>query len=562
MSHRGLRRHLSGQRTLRSAMPYSSVPLQRLLLRRPAAGAVAALGLESVVYGLAGHEAAPGALSGLLGALVAARVATLVLGLTLLALTPRMWRGTRTAVGMAILALVALAALDLARGRYAVGALQAGLALALVLGRGAFPLGCAGRPRRAMLVTTIVAWSLAAAALAAAEPRLGASWSSVIEVLLAGALAISVLALRSLLSPAAGANGHREHEYRAARAIIDAHGSDSLVPFLIQPGKALAFAAGGVLSYRVIGGTAVVSADPVAPEDGAPRVLAAFQEHARQQGWRVVVWGASGRHLDAYRTLGLRALCAGEEAFVDPASFTLEGRSVRKLRQSVHRVQRRGWEIVACDGRDVGPRLEREIEGLAKRWRAEHPRLHGFAMGMGEHSGELGPDDLYLLARSPEGELGAVMRFVACANNLSLDTMQRVGEPPNGLNEALVAHALTVARQRGVTEVSLNYAGLAHLVRKGPSRNRLHRALTTLVMAPLHRRFQMDRLVRFNEKFSPEWRPRYLLYESRASLPEAILRVLQAEGYVPEARRPGVIPPLPRILAPGPRRRRALGQPR
>ena len=53
-------------------------------------------------------------------------------------------------------------------------------------------------------------------------------------------------------------------------------------------------------------------------------------------------------------------------------------------------------------------------------------------------------------------------------------------------------------------------------------------------MAPLHRRFQMDRLVRFNEKFSPDWRPRYLVYESRPALPRAIVRVLQAEGYLAE----------------------------
>ncbi len=43
----------------------------------------------------------------------------------------------------------------------------------------------------------------------------------------------------------------------------------------------------------------------------------------------------------------------------------------------------------------------------------------------------------------------------------------------------------------------------------------------------------MERLVRFNDKFSPEWRPRYLVYEGRASLPRVIFRVLQVEGYVP-----------------------------
>ncbi|HZE04679.1 MAG TPA: phosphatidylglycerol lysyltransferase domain-containing protein, partial [Solirubrobacteraceae bacterium] len=323
-----------------------------------------------------------------------------------------------------------------------------------------------------------------------------------------------------------------------------------------------AFAADGVLSYRVIRGTAVVSADPVAPGDGAGDVLAGFQDLARRRGWDIAVWGASERHLAAYRRLGLRAICVGEEAFVDPSQFSLEGRAVRKLRQSVQRVTRRGWTIVACDGRDVDTALEAEIEELAHRWRIDHPRLHGFAMGMGAYAAPMRPDDLYVLARSPEGRLGAVMRFTGYAGNLSLDTMQRVGDTPNGLNEALVVQALAVARERGIAEVSLNYAGLAHLVRREPSRRRMRRALTTLAMAPLHRRFQMDRLVRFNDKFSPQWRPRYLVYESRAALPRAILRVLQAEGYLPEPRPSLLLAALPRVLPAWARQRGALGEPR
>ncbi len=111
-------------------------------------------------------------------------------------------------------------------------------------------------------------------------------------------------------------------------------------------------------------------------------------------------------------------------------------------------------------------------------------------------------------------------------------------ETPNGLNEALVAHTLELARERGVPEVSLNYAGLAHVLRARTPRNPVRRAGRAATVAVLRRHFQMDRLVRFNDKFSPEWRPRYLVYESRPALPRAVLRVLQAEGYLPELRRP------------------------
>jgi lysyl-tRNA synthetase class 2 len=57
-----------------------------------------------------------------------------------------------------------------------------------------------------------------------------------------------------------------------------------------------------------------------------------------------------------------------------------------------------------------------------------------------------------------------------------------------------------------------------------------------LIVGLLGRRFQMQRLVTFNEKFSPAWHPRYLVYQSRLSLPLAVLRVLQVEGYVRQIR--------------------------
>ncbi|HEY2770727.1 MAG TPA: phosphatidylglycerol lysyltransferase domain-containing protein [Solirubrobacteraceae bacterium] len=318
------------------------------------------------------------------------------------------------------------------------------------------------------------------------------------------------------------------HALQAARAIVDEHGEDSLSPFILRPDKAFEFAAGGVLAYRVIGRTAVVSGDPVAPDGATPDVLAHFLDAAHQRGCRVVLYGSSTRHLERYRTMGLRAVCVGEEAVVDPARFTLEGRAVRKLRQSTHRIERRGWHIVAREGREIDVGLEAEIDTVEDAWRAERHRMIGFAMGMGEFERGVPARDLYLLGRSPEGDLRAVMRFIRHRGKLSLDTMRRVGDTPNGLNEALVCKALEAARDGGVAEVSLNYAGLAHLVRDpaalGPGRR--------LVLRLLGRRFQMERLVRFNDKFSPEWRPRHLVYESRISLCGSVLRVLQAEGYI------------------------------
>jgi hypothetical protein len=78
-------------------------------------------------------------------------------------------------------------------------------------------------------------------------PRLSQAWILAAEVLIGSAVVTSVLAVRSLLRPAAGVNGKFEHEYRAAR-VVERHGVDSLSPFVFRPNKAFHVHGEGMLA--------------------------------------------------------------------------------------------------------------------------------------------------------------------------------------------------------------------------------------------------------------------------------------------------------------------------
>jgi lysyl-tRNA synthetase class 2 len=379
-----------------------------------------------------------------------------------------------------------------------------------------------------------------ASALAFAHAPIAAPWDTMIDILVGGALVSSLFVARALRRPALLRADTSQAALDRARTIVEQHGEDSLSPYILRPDKSFEFAGDAVVAYRVIGETVVISADPVGAGEQAGQALEKLVGRARRAGLRVAAYGVSERHLPAFRALGLRVIRVGEEAVVEPCAFTLEGRPVRKLRQSVHRVGRRGWRITVHEGREIDAGVEAAIDAVEAEWRAQRKRILGFAMSMGEFELGVRPDDVYVLAWSPEQRLQGAMRFLAQRGKLSLDTMRRVGETPNGLNEALVCRALEFARDRGVEEVSLSYAGLAHLVRGDAFGSRFGRALIHALLTPLRGRFQMDRLVLFNQKFSPAWRPRYLVYESRGLLPRSVFRVLQAEGYLsppPPARR-------------------------
>ena len=246
---------------------------------------------------------------------------------------------------------------------------------------------------------------------------------------------------------------------------MSAHARDSLDPFALREDKCFHFAAGGVLAYRVIRDTAVVSGDPIAPPMRAPDVLSSFLAFARRRGWTVVVTGAADRHLAAYRRVGLHALQMGNEAVVDPRTFSLEGRRVRKVRQSVARMRRRGWTVEVLEARGLARVVADELEAIEREWRAARRRVVGFAMTLGRLWGATRtPTGSTCWRVTRTGELQAFLHFVRYRGGLSLDVMRRCGDEPNGLNEAMVVAAMERARAEGLAEVSLNFAGCAHLV--------------------------------------------------------------------------------------------------
>src|SRR5439155_14661933 len=133
-------------------------------------------------------------------------------------------------------------------------------------------------------------------------------------------------------------------------------------------------------------------------------------------------------HLPRYRALGLKPIPMGEEAVLRPAEFSLEGRAIRKVRQSVTRLQKAGYSfrVVAAD--DVSPELEAELAEVSGAWRGDQPE-RGFSMTI---------DDLHLpgtvlaIATDADGQVGGFLHLAPSAQSgWSLSTMRRRPDSPN-----------------------------------------------------------------------------------------------------------------------------------
>jgi lysyl-tRNA synthetase, class II len=224
----------------------------------------------------------------------------------------------------------------------------------------------------------------------------------------------------------------------------------------------------------------------------------------------------------------------GDEAIVDTAAFSLDGRAIRKIRQSVTRVEKAGYRAELASAAELDPETVDELEAVSLRWRQGRPE-RGFAMALDSVRPHGRCESVVLVARDEAGRVRGFLQFVPSYGRaaMSLSFMRRDRGTPNGLTEFLVVRAIELHRERGIEELSLNFAAFGRLLdRPG---GRLERALRpALVLGS--RWFQIESLYRFNAKFSPRWAPRYFLWEGALGLPRAGMAALVAEGQLPRLR--------------------------
>jgi lysyl-tRNA synthetase class 2 len=321
---------------------------------------------------------------------------------------------------------------------------------------------------------------------------------------------------------------------RAAADLVRAHGSDTLSFFKLRADKQYLFSAdrSAFVGYRIEAGVLLLSGDPVGPEETLPQLLADVREFAAARGLKLSAVGASQRVRALYEELGLRTIYLGDEAIIDLRRFSLEGRPIRKVRQSVSRLTKAGFTAEAQSVGDLDEEAAREVQVVLERGREGAPE-RGFSMAMDSITGDHDDQTVVVLARDGDGTIKGVLHFVPCYGRaaMSLSFMRRDPQTPNGLTEFLVVEAIELLRARGVDEMSLNFAAFAKWMHT-PERS-WERALGKLI-ALGNPFFQIESLYRFNAKFFPRWEPRYLVYEGLCGLPRASLAALWAEGQLPK----------------------------
>jgi lysyl-tRNA synthetase, class II len=461
----------------------------------------------------------------------AARVLTLAFGIALIWLSRSLARRRRRAWQLGVGLVLASAAAHLAKGLDVEEAVVSLLLLvALLRYRRRFDVP--GDPAAVgPLVAVGIALGAAAAVAVGIELGGGELSDRLSDVFTAVGLLLGFTGLYLWLRPFSEAVAQTVGERRLARALVDAYGSDSLSFFALRRDKSYFFSPSGraFLAYRVVAGAVLISGDPVGASEEFDALLTEIKRVARANGWRLAVLGASEGELARYRTLGLRPILLGEEAVMRPAEFSLDGRAIRKVRQSVSRLTKAGYRLRVVASEDTEPQLRAALDEVSALWLGHQPE-RGFSMSI---------DDLYVpgtvfaVAESGEGTIGGFLHLAPtpAGAGWSLSTMRRRPETPNGLTEFLIVETLMWAKAQGTSEVSLNFCAFTEWI--SPERaTTISRRIVRRALLAADSVFQLERLYSFNRKFFPEWRPRYLCVEKLTDLPLVGLAYLHVESLL------------------------------
>lgn len=287
------------------------------------------------------------------------------------------------------------------------------------------------------------------------------------------------------------------------------------------------------IAYRVQGGVMLASGDPFGEFSLWPEVIENFLEEARLHAWTPAVMGASDLGGEVWvEHAGMLAIEIGDEAIIIVKDYTLEGRPMANVRQMVNRIMRKGYSTYTSRWGALPEDVKRDLRAKAKEWRYGVPE-RGFSMSM-DRFGDHHDDDTVITICTFGNHIAAFLYFVPWGNDrLSLDRMQREKGSDPGVNELLISDTAMWAKENGVTHISLNFAAFRSLFERADkiSAGPITRGTRNIIRF-FSNWFQVESLYRFNAKFQPEWRTRYVLYPRTADLVTVAWAALRAEKFI------------------------------
>ncbi|WP_291049063.1 DUF2156 domain-containing protein [Herbiconiux sp.] len=354
-----------------------------------------------------------------------------------------------------------------------------------------------------------------------------------------GAVFWGALIVVAMLGMRSRPRGSSSDEARIRDLLVSGSGG-TLSWMTTWPGNHYWFApSGGAVAYRVIGGVAITTGDPLGPPASHPETALAFSTFCADRGWTPAFYSVTRSLREHLAEGGWASMQVAEETVVDARGWSTDGKKMQDIRTSINRAAKEGVRAEWLPYAQLGAFHSAQIREISELWVAEKdlPEM-GFTLGGVDEL--MDPEVRLMVAIGPDDRVQGVTSWLPTFSDgvvvgWTLDFMRRGPSSMNGLMEFLIAQTILRARDEGVAFVSLSGAPLA-VADAGASAGTAPGAAPAAGILPFLSRtlepvYGFRSLLRFKMKFRPEFAQLYLVYRDPLTLPAIGLALGRA--YLP-----------------------------
>ncbi len=315
-----------------------------------------------------------------------------------------------------------------------------------------------------------------------------------------------------------------------ARTIVEKHGRSSLDFFKFWPDKSFFFSPSrrGFVAYRVGNHFALALADPVGPEEEIESLVSGYAEFCRENDWGAGFHQTLPDFLPVYEKLGFRKIKVGDDAIVDLARFSLDGKERKTFRHILNKLE------------DGGVRYQWHEPPLSDEVTAQAEQVSDAWLGIAgrkERQFTLGAFAPGYIRSSPlAAAVDAAGRMLAFANQIpsyrageaTIDLMRHRPDAPAGVMDYLFVKLFLQMREKGFARFSLGMAPMSGF-QKNENASVEEKAIHSFFQR-LNFLFSYRGLKRYKAKFADVWEPRYSVYRTPLDLARMALALSAVSG--------------------------------
>ncbi|MBL7573151.1 bifunctional lysylphosphatidylglycerol flippase/synthetase MprF [Staphylococcus saccharolyticus] len=277
------------------------------------------------------------------------------------------------------------------------------------------------------------------------------------------------------------------------------------------------------LMYRYKANALVVLGDPIGNPSTFESLLEEFYQFAEYQGYDIIFYQISDRYMPLYHNFGNQFFKLGEEAIIDLTTFTTSGKKRRGFRATLNK-----FDDLDITFEIIEPPFSQdffnEVKYVSDRWLDGRNEMH-FSVGQFTQS-YLSKAPIGVM-RDKNGEMIAFCSLMPTYFNdaISVDLIRWLPELDLPLMDGLYLHMLLWGKDKGHKAFNMGMATLSNVGQLHYSY--LRERLAGRVFEHFNGLYRFQGLRRYKEKYSPNWEPRFLVYQKKASLWESMLKVMK-----------------------------------